>query len=887
MARLAAAAATPCAPPLPSPYPELGVPLSAAELRVTAYELLVAASRATAAKPLTYIPQSVSAASGTSSPSLKRPVTSRETGKVKGAATELVRVRMGVTELLGRRAESMVLPLEFLQKLKESDFPDPLEYEAWQTRNFKLLEAGLLIHPLVPLKKSDSSAQRLHQIIHEGYDGQLEPGRNSEPMQRLRSAVLSLACRSLNETSDECHWVDGFPLNLHIYKMLVEACFNAENGTVADEIDEVMELLKKTWVILGVNQMLHNLCFTWSSFNHFVMLGQADNEFLSATETMLLEVAKDAKITKDPDYCDVLSSTINSIMGWTEKRLLAYHETFDIRNIDSMEDIVSIGITSAKILVEDISDKCHSGTKEVTDVVRSRIETYIRSSLRAAFAQKMANADSKRSSMNHMPVLSILAKEVSNLAIKENNVYTPILEKWHPLAAVVAVATLHDCFGNELKQFVVGLTKLTPDAVQVLKASDTLEKDLVQIALEYSVDSDDGGKSLARDMPPYEAGTVISNLVKAWVDERVDKLKGCADQNLQQETWSPKASSRDSLAPSAVEMLDIVDETLGAYFQLPIPHSTLLPDLTGTRRAPFPQLPHLTRCDVGSKLFKKKEKPQLLVKRVSQVGSSTGNEASCLAGLCIRINTIHYIHNELEYLDRKIKTCLQNVESDLPDIAHGLNIKFELSQPACQEGIQQLCEATAYKVIFNDLGHVLLDTLYVGSPASNRILPLLRELGPILKIISATVHDGVRNHLITALMKASFDGFLLVLLAGGPTRAFRCQDYQMIEDDFRALRGLYLAYCDGLPGGIVAKTSSEVKSILPLLRMDTETLIERFKQMISESYGSTTKSRFPMPPVPTKWSPNNPNTNLRVLCYRNDEAATKFLKKTYNLPKTL
>ncbi|KAL6646416.1 hypothetical protein ACP70R_018024 [Stipagrostis hirtigluma subsp. patula] len=917
MARLAAAAATPCAPPLPSPFPELGVPLSAAELRATAYELLVAASRATAAKPLTYIPQSVSATSGTSSPSLKRPVTSRETGKVKGAATELVRVRMGVTERadarirrgllrvaagqLGRRAESMVLPLEFLQKLKESDFPDHLEYKAWQTRNFKLLEASLLVHPLVPLKKSDGSAQKLRQIIHEAYNGQLETGRNSESMQRLRNTVLSLACRSLDETSDECHWVDGFPLNLHIYKVLVEACFNAENGTVADEIDEVMELLKKTWVILGVNQMLHNLCFTWSLFNHFVMLGQADNELLSATETMLLEVAKDAKITKDPDYCDVLSSTINSIMGWTEKGLLAYHETFDIRNIDSMQDIVSIGIASATILAEDISVKCHSGRKEVTDVVRSRIETYIRSSLRTAFAQKMEDVDSKQSSRNRTPFLSILAKEVSNLATKEKNVYTPILEKWHPLAGVVAVATLHDCFGNELKQFVAGLAELTPDAAQLLKASDTLEKDLVHIALEYSVDSDDGGKSLVRDMPPYEAGTVIANLVKAWVDKRVEKLKGWADQNLQQETGSLKANTRDSFHPSAVEMLHFVDETLDAYFQLPIPmHSTLLPDLTagidgcllsniskvisgsGTRRLFFPQLPHLTRCDVGSKLFKKKER-----KRVSQVGSSAGNEASSLPGLCIRINTIHYIHNELEYLDRNIKTCLQNVESAQPDIADGLNIKFELSQAACQEGIQQLCETTAYKVIFNDLSHVFLDTLYVGSPASNRILPLLRELGPILKNISATVQDGVRNRLITALLKASFDGFLLVLLAGGPTRAFSCQDYQMIEDDFRALRGLYLEYCDGLPEWIIAKTSSEVKSILPLLRMDTETLIERFKQIISESYGSTAKSRFPMPPVPTKWSPDNPNTILRVLCYRNDEAATKFLRKTYNLPKTL
>ncbi|CAL5002414.1 unnamed protein product [Urochloa decumbens] len=925
MARLPSSsypAAATTAPPLPSPLPDLGVALSAADLRATAYELLVAASRATGAKPLAYIPQYATAG-----------------GKLKGAfglgssassnggtaaVLELVRVRMGVTAeadarirrvllrvaagQLGTPAESMVWPFEFLQKCKASDFSDPLEYEAWQTRNFKLLEAGLLVHPLVPLKKSSSSAKRMRQIIHEAYDGKLETGRNSESVRRLRSAVMSLACRSLDETSDECHWADGFPLNLHIYKMLVDACFDVEEGTVVEEIDETMELLKKVWPIFGVNQMLHNLYFTWELFNHFVMLGQADIELLSATENLLVEVANDAKITKDPDYCDVLSSSLSSIMGWTEKRLLAYHETFDTSNIYSLQYIVSIGISTAKIIFEDQdrSYEYHSGAKGDIDVARSRIETYIHSSLRTAFSHKMEEGASKRSSRNHKPVLSILAKKTRDLAIKEKNVYSPILKKWHPLGVGVAVATLHACFGNELKKFIAGITELTPDAAQVLKEADKLEKDLVHIAVEDSMDIDDGAVSLLRQMPPYEARTLMADLVKSWVKEQADKLKGWADQKLEDETWNPKDNNRDSFAPSSMEMLHLIEETLDAFFELSIPtDSTLLADLTagldkclhyyvskvksvcGTQITLFPQLPHLTRCDVGSKLFKKNEKPQFLVKRGSQVGSTTGNEASSLPGLCLRINTLHYIQNELENLDKKTKACLRSAELAQPDVPDELNINFELSQAACQEGIRQLCETTAYMVIFNDLSHVLMDTLYVGSPASNRILPLLKELGPILRTISSTVCNKVRNSLITALMKASFDGFLLVLLAGGPTRAFCCQDYQIIEDDFRALRGLYLTYSEGLPEEIVARASSEVKSILPLLQTDTETLIERFKKTISESYEVTAKSRFPMPPVPAHWSPDNPNTILRVLCYRKDEAATKFLKKTYDLPKTL
>ncbi|CAM0875441.1 unnamed protein product [Alopecurus aequalis] len=801
--------------------------------------------------------------------------------------------------LLGRRAESMVLPLEFLQKFKASDFPDSHEYVAWQLRNLKLLEAGLLVHPLVPLSKSDIYAQRLRQIIHKAYDRPLETGKDSESMQELCSAVKSLAGRSLGGGSDECHWADGFPLNLHIYQMLMEACFDSENCTVVDEIDEVMGLLKKTWVILGINQMIHNLYFTWALFNHFAMSDQVDIELLSAAENQLSEVAKDAKTTEDPDYCEILSSTLSSVMGWTDKRLLGYHETFNTSNIDSMQGIVSIGVSAAKIFVEDKSQEYHGTSKEKTDVVRGRIESYIRSSLRAAFAQRMEEAVSK-GSRNHVPVLSILAKDINDLATKERIMYSPILKDWHPFASGVAVATLHFCFGNELKQFIGGITKLTPETAQVLSAAEKLEKNLVNIAVEDSVDSDDGGKSLIRQMPPYEAESAIANLVKAWVKERVENLKGWVDKSLQQETWNPKAN-RQNVAPSSVEMLKIIDEVLDAFFQLPISmHSTLFPDLAagldrilhhyvsteksccGTRSTPIPKLPHLTRCDVGSKLFKKKEKPHVLMKRGSQVGSSAGNGAcsSDLPKLCVQINTLHYIRSEVENLKKKARKLLRNSELAQDGITDGMNINFKLFEASCEDNIRQLCDTTAYNVVFSYLSHVLLDTLYVGGTASNRVEPLLRELHSILGGISGIMYNGARDRLLTVLMKASFDGFLLVLLAGGPTRAFTLQDSQTIENDFRALRRLYLANGDGLPDELVDKASSEVKNILPLLRTDTQTLIQHFKQTVSGCDASSTKSGFPIPPVPTQWSTNNPNTILRVLCYRNDETASKFLKKT-------
>jgi hypothetical protein len=85
----AAAAVSSSSSGLPSPFPDLAVQLSAADLREAAYEVLVAASRTTGGKPLTYIPQASSAApassSSSSSASLQRSLTSAAASKMKKA----------------------------------------------------------------------------------------------------------------------------------------------------------------------------------------------------------------------------------------------------------------------------------------------------------------------------------------------------------------------------------------------------------------------------------------------------------------------------------------------------------------------------------------------------------------------------------------------------------------------------------------------------------------------------------------------------------------------------------------------------------------------------------------------------------------------------------
>ncbi|KAK6941475.1 hypothetical protein RJ641_026852 [Dillenia turbinata] len=947
-----------------SPFGQLGTNLSDSDLRETAYEIFVASCRSYGSKPLTYIsqtekksterlPSSLAALTSSSSSSLQRSLTSTAASTVKRAlglkkssnsrntngvdggekirakksltTGELMRIQMRVSEQtdsrirrallriaagqLGRRIESMVLPLELLQQFRPSDFPNRQEYEAWRRRNLKVLELGLLLHPHRPLDRSDAAAQQLQKIIRGASEKPIETRRISESMQVLRNTVMSLACRSHDGPFyDTCHWADGVPFNLRLYQMLLEACFDVNEETVIiEEVDEVLELIKKTWIVLGIDQMLHNLCFSWVLFNRFISTGQVEDDLLFAVNNLMVEVEKDVKATQNANYSKILNSALSAILSWAEKKLLSYRDSFQSDNVDQMENTVSLGVSAAKILVEDISYEYRRKQKD-EDVACERIDTYIRSSLRAAFDQAMEMADSSRrlwKTQENTPVLSILAQDISELAFSEKEIFSPVLKRWHPLAAGVAVATLHACYGNELKQFVSGISELTPDAILVLRAADKLEKDLVQIAVEDSVDSDDGGKAIIQEMPPYEAEAIMANLVKSWIKARVNRLKEWVDRNLQQEVWNPQAN-RGRFAPSAVEVLRMVDESLEAFFMLPILiHSVLIPDLIhdldkclqhyilkaksgcGSRTTFVPSMPPLTRCTVGSKFFKKEKKLQIARKR-TQVGTTNGHNSLGIEQFCVRINTLQHIRSELQILERRIAGYHRNSNStNEDDITNGLFKGFELSASACQEGIQQISEAAAYKVVFHDLSPVFWDGLYVGDASASRIDPFLQELEQNLETISATVHDRVRTRAVTDIMKASFDGFLLVLLAGGPSRAFTCRDLPIIEEDFRSLMDLFWSNGDGLPAELIDKLSVTVKSILPLFSADTGTLIEQFRTLTVESYGYSAKSRLPLPPTSGQWSLNEPNTLLRVLCHRNDEIAAKFLKKTYNLPKEL
>lgn len=151
----------------------------------------------------------------------------------------------------------------------------------------------------------------------------------------------------------------------------------------------------------------------------------------------------------------------------------------------------------------------------------------------------METVDSRRrsfkASTSPPPALAILAQDTMAFAMSEVDNFSPVLKRWHPFAGGVAAATLHGCFSREFKQYLSNLSTMTLDTVAILSAADDLEQRLVAIAVEDGAECDDGGKSLIREMPPFEADQVMGKLARKWVDENVDKMIQWVDRNIQQE----------------------------------------------------------------------------------------------------------------------------------------------------------------------------------------------------------------------------------------------------------------------------------------------------------------------------------------------------------------
>jgi len=327
---------------------------------------------------------------------------------------------------------------------------------------------------------------------------------------------------------------------------------------------------------------------------------------------------------------------------------------------------------------------------------------------------------------------------------------------------------------------------------------------------------------------------------------------------------------------------------------------------TGTKQSYIPSLPSLTRCNQDSKIIRlwKRAATPCRDPGTSPRGRVHHSQSASLSGgnnprqstsrgtqrLYIRLNTLHYLLSHIQALDKSL-SFFSHGGSTSPAAANchlaPSSSHFDRARAAAQSAIVHVAEVAAYRLIFLDSHHSFYGGLYVGGVADARIRPALRALKQNLSLLVSILVDRAQPVAVREVMKASFQGFLIVLLAGGSDRSFTMEDHAMIEEDFRSLKRAFCTRGEGLVSeDVVEAEARAAEGVVALMAQTAEQLVEEFGIAAYECTEAVSeRQRLPMPPTTRRWSRSDPNTILRVVCHRDDEVANHFLKRTFQLPK--
>lgn len=837
---------------------------------------------------------------------------------------------------VGKRMDTLLVPLELLCTVSKSNFADQRAHSRWQKRQLSVLEEGLLSHPAVRLDATDPRAVELRSLIAKLEEADAlpppaGPAQEAQALRGLRMVALPLSERpgTVDQPGEICHWADGYHLNVRIYEKLLGSVFDVlEEGHLVEEVEEILELLKSTWRVLGITPIVHNTVYAWVLFRQFVLTGE--EALLKHAALQVKRIGSDAQCSaQERDYLKSLRCTFESINGpeelsylqsflgpieqWAEKRLGDYHSNF-ADSARTMEPILTLALISGSLIADKAQGRTNKPYSTDTEAVA---KNYIQTSMNLAYERIVEQLDSVSETQEEEEQaehpLTTLAEGVENLAKKEAHTFAPILSAWHPHAIAIAASNLHRLFGQELRPFLDGVSQFSDDVASVLPAADNLEVYLLDVVSRAAEDGKTN--SYMQHLELYHVEVQSEKLLKRWVNSQLSRVSEWVDRTVQQEKWEPVSTSK-RYAGSIVEVFRIVDETTDQFFNLRLPmRLPVLKTLTmgfnsafliyinklfgelGDKADLVSPPPTLTRYkrDMAVKSTSKKKvvDPRLPDDaRTQQINSFT------TVALCVRLNTLHHIETQVDALESNMRERWTK-KRPRDDLSHSssedsrhrrgsssaksgdeLSVVFEPTRKACSVTIDKICDFTGTKIIFWDSRDAIIEGLYKISVSQARMEKVTNVLDPVLGQLCEMIEDPLRDRVVLGLLQAALEGLLRVLLDGGPARAFAQSDSDMLEEDLSLLKEFFIADGDGLPRSVVNSAASPVQQILNLYTLETSIVIDSFKRASDQMVAGTSSVQRMGPRVAT-----DADTLLRVLCHRLDREASKFLKKHYNLPK--
>ncbi|KAI4332955.1 hypothetical protein L6164_017820 [Bauhinia variegata] len=825
-----------------------------------------------------------------------------------------IRTRQGLLNALvgkvGKRMDTLLVPLELLCCVSRSEFSDKKAFIRWQKRQLKLLEEGLVNYPAVGFAESGRKTNELRILLAKIEESEFLPSsagelQRTECLRSLREIAIPLAERPARGdlTGEICHWADGYHLNVKLYEKLLLSVFDMlDEGKLTEEVEEILELLKSTWRVLGITETIHHTCYAWVLFRQYVITSE-EGMLLHAIEQLkkipLMEQRGQqerlhlknmrSKVEGEQDM-SFLRSFLMPIQRWADKQLGDYHQNFNEMSA-TMEKVVAVAMITRRLLLEEPETTLQS--VPVSD--RDQIELYISSSIKNAFTRTLLAVERLDMSLGHP--LGLLAEELKKLLKKDSVMFIPVLSQRHPQANIVSASLVHKLYGNKLKPFLDGAEHLSEDVISVFPAAESLEQFIM--ALITSVCEEENAEIFCKKLNQYQIVLKSGTLVLRWINSQLGRILGWVERAIQQEHWEP-ISPQQRHASSIVEVYRIVEETVDQFFALNVPmRSTELNSLfrgidnalqvyanhvvdgLASKEELMPPVPILTRYkrEAGIKAFVKKE---LFDPKVPE--ETRPREISSLPTptLCVQLNTLYYAITHLNKLEDSIW------ERWISKMSHEKLIKKSIdekpnsfkqkdicdgSRKVINAAMDRICEYTGTKIIFCDLREPFINNLYKSSVSVSRMEALIEPLDVELNQLCKIIVEPLRDRIVTSLLQASLDGLLRVILDGGPSRIFFPADAKLLEEDLEFLKEFFISGGDGLPRGVVENHVARVRHVIKLHGHETRELIEDLKSASGlEMRGGKSKLG------------TDSKTLIRILCHRSDSEASQFLKKQFKIP---
>lgn len=811
--------------------------------------------------------------------------------------------------------------LGLMKNFSRSSFPNEKSYVQWKNRQANILEElcclGHLTAEYAIIKNSIGKIRNARE-----WDI-MSPTEQAEVLNSIRDSASNILHKPGNGDQN-FDLRSGHHLKVRLYEKLLSSVFDIlEEGQILAEANEILKLIQLTWSTLGITQIIHDALYCWVLFKQFV---QTDNKDLLEYATVQVQKILSAESLYGGKCCsctidwrervvrlNLVPATLLSMNIWFDGKLQDYHRHFD-QKPSKFKRILSFAMTTAVIDLNEFGEliKPRSSTKDAS----RGIKMYIESSVQAAFMQVLDCLD-QESNLERMHPLAVLANATKSIAEREFTLFCPVLNKWCPEAGMISATVMYQLYWEKLSPFFQGISCLSQDVKVVLAAAHMLDRELIKL---YSFGHE--GNSLQQpfevDLDHFQIGDVSASLILDWLISQHAHIMDWIGRAFDLEEWEP-LSSQQKLAVSVVEVFRMIEETVDQFFGLNLPvnithlqallslvihsldaYSTKVVGQLVEKSHLYPPTPSLTRYEETLVPIPRKKMVEL--KKILDDNVSNALNQLTISKLCIILNTLHYIRNQIDLLEDGIRKSwglvrpsvkrrwFNIVEEEAPEIMERTMSMSEESidelfattfdgiRNSTTDAISKFIDFTGTKAVFWDLRESFLFQLYRGGVEKARMDTILPNIDAVLNQICVLVEDTIRDPVVLRIFHASLEGYLWVLLDGGPSRAFSDSDITLMEDDLRTLQDFFVADGEGLPRSTVEREAKFAHQVLSLFSLQTSSIIQML-MIASECISNRVQSHSQ-----GHRSLDDADTLIRILCHKKDTEASYFLKKHYRLP---